>query len=177
MRASHRVRVDHGAPHAVIARRHQHVVPVCDELTHSIYRFSFRGWQLRLYLCPPSSHAFLDLDHRVDAHELREVGDDLLGASAEYRDVLVVETVALGGHDFPVECGGCYRGGADGCARVRLGVRGDDVALLEERFDDAGAGAPSLLRASGDRPHHAGARAVDSEANYVNAFSLANPGR
>ena len=43
------------------------------------------------------------------------------------------------------------------CARVRLGVRGDDFALLEERFCDAGAGAPSLLRASGDRPHHAGA--------------------
>ena len=89
---------------------------------------------MRLYLCPPSSHALLDLDHRVDAHELREVGDDLLGASAEYRDVLVVETVALGGHDFPVECGGCYRGGADGCARVRLGVRGD--VILERQYRD-----------------------------------------
>ena len=49
------------------------------------------------------------------------------------------------------------------------GTEFHDYALLEERFDDAGAGAPSLLRASGDRPHHAGA--LDSEANYVNAFT------
>ena len=148
VRASHRGGILHRARHRLFAQRHRGVVLA--RFGHARHRLTLRGRKRGPNPGAPSPDALLDFDHRLYAHELRDVRDDPppLCARVSRRPRHRAAPVEFP-QPFPRIAEAPRR------PRGRRVVDRSDVALLDERFDDPRAGAPSPLDPGRYRRRHA----------------------